>query len=81
MKTPKFVMPIRKSFKLWSVRLNIVASLIVTYAMASPETILTVIGQLPAEIRVPVAIITGIVMFVLVLITRITKQSKLSTDE
>lgn len=76
-----FVDDWRKAWRMWSIRLNVVASAIVAYVVASPGDILYVLNQLPPAIRLPVAIVTGLAIFALVAVTRLAKQETLTPCE
>lgn len=77
MKTPKFVMTVRESFKLWSQRLNVLASVAIAYVLASPEVLLSTLNQLPPELRAYFPPVAGFAIFALVTIARLYRQPKL----
>lgn len=79
-KLPKIelVTDLKTASKMWSMRLNAVASAIVAYIIADPSFLFSVVGFMPEERRVVLALGIGIAIFLLVAITRLTKQEKLS---
>lgn len=71
----------RTAFKMWSMRLNAVASAIIAYLVADPTFLLNVVGFMPEGRRVALALGIGVLVFVLVAITRLVKQENLSGAE
>lgn len=78
MNRANFEMGFKKSFRLWSQRLNVIASLIVVYVLASPDILLQTLNQMPSEIRGIFPPAAGIALFALVSFARLYKQEKLN---
>ena len=73
----------RQAWKLWSVRLAAVTAILATIIAANQSIALGLIYFLPPEgpLRTIVAVVIGIVVFVIPTVTRLMKQKKLeSTD-
>lgn len=73
----EFVCSFRESFKLWSQRLNVLASAVIAYVIAEPDVILTIIGALPPALRTPIAMLIGVFSFGVVTLFRLARQKKL----
>lgn len=71
----------RTAFKMWSMRLNAVASAIIAYLIADPTFLFNVVGFMPEGRRVALALGIGVLVFILVAITRLVKQENLSATE
>lgn len=75
---------VRTALKMWSMRLNLAASLAVAYVLASPDVLLQVLNALPPEMRAVFPPFVGVALFALVAVARLVKQEKLngnSTDK
>jgi hypothetical protein len=66
----------RRSHRLWSMRLNALASLAVTYVLASPEVLLSTLNALPPELRAAFPPLAGFLLFAVVAIARLHKQER-----
>lgn len=80
MKLPKLelVTDWKTAARMWSMRLNLIASALVTYVIATPSILFSLVGFMPEGRRVALAIASGMFVFVLVALTRLTKQEKIS---
>ena len=67
-----------KARQLWSVRLAAVFGLIAATVVASPELLLGLINYVPEALRPFAAAITGLVAFVVPMLSRLMVQSKLA---
>jgi hypothetical protein len=65
----------KSSWRWLSMQLNVLASLLVAYVLASPEVLLTTLNQLPPEIRAYFPPMAGFVLFALVALARLWKQN------
>jgi hypothetical protein len=70
----KLVAGWRQSWRLWSMRLNALASLVITYVLASPEVLLSTLNALPPEMRAVFPPMAGFAVFALVAFARLKKQ-------
>lgn len=65
----------RQSWRWWSMRLNAAAALLITYVLAAPDVLLSVLNSLPADTRAVFPPAAGIVIFLLVAGVRLYKQN------
>lgn len=68
----------RKFHKLWSVRISAAASVVWAYLLASPETMMSVLNQIPADMRAWLPSFLPIALFALVTFARLVHQEKIS---
>lgn len=68
----------RKAWRLWSVRLSALATAIWAYLLASPETMLAVLNQIPADMRAWLPSFLPVALFALVTFARLVHQEKIS---
>lgn len=68
----------RKVWRLWSVRISAAASLMWAYLLASPETMLSVLNSIPADMRAWLPSTVPVALFALVTVSRIIHQEKIS---
>lgn len=73
----EFVCGARQALKMWSIRLAAVASAIVAFIVADPTVILTVVGALPPSLRTPVAMLIGVIVFIVITVVRLARQRNL----
>lgn len=70
----------RQAWRLWSVRVSALGSLLSAFFMAWPDVAMSVWNGLPAEIRAAlpdrVEMIVPLALFALVTVTRVLKQEK-----
>ena len=66
----------KKAHRLWSMRLNLIASAIVAYVLAAPEVMLGVLNSLPPEMRSLFPPFAGFALFALVTLARLAKQKE-----
>lgn len=75
----------KTALKMWSIRLGAFASAVIGFVIADPGTFATilfnVVGFLPFELRLVVAVVVAVIVFAVIGITRLTKQEKLSAPK
>lgn len=64
----------RNSWRWWSMRLNAMAAVMITYVLAAPDVLLGVLNSLPADLRAVFPPMVGIVLFALVAAVRLYNQ-------
>jgi hypothetical protein len=74
----KLIADWKKFHRMWSVRLSAIVTAIWAYLLASPETMLAVLNQIPADMRAWLPSFVPVALFVLVMLARITHQEKIS---
>lgn len=67
-----------KAHKLWSVRISAAATALWAYLLASPETMLAVLNQIPADMRAWLPSFVPIALFALVTFARVVRQDKIN---
>jgi len=70
----KLVEEWRSWWRLWSVRISAVATIIWAYLLASPDVMLSVLNSLPPELRDVLPPAAPVAIFALVTIARLIKQ-------
>lgn len=68
----------RKAHRLWSVRISAMATALWAYLLASPETMLAVLNQIPADMRAWLPSFIPIALFALVTFARVVRQDKIN---
>lgn len=68
----------RKFHKLWSVRISAIATAVWACLLTSPETMLAVLNQIPADMRSWLPSFIPIALFALVTFARVVRQDKIN---
>lgn len=74
--TSRLVPEARDWWRLWSVRLGALASLLFSYLLAYPDILIRTLNELPPEIRQAFPPAAGLGLFVLVTLVRLYNQKK-----
>lgn len=74
----KLIADWKKFHRMWSVRLSAIVTAIWAYLLASPETMLAVLNQIPADMCAWLPSFVPVALFALVTFARITHQEKIS---
>lgn len=74
----KLIAEWKKFHRMWSVRVSAVATAIWAYLLASPETMLAVLNQIPADMRSWLPSFIPIALFALVTFARVVRQDKIN---
>jgi hypothetical protein len=78
LKRPTFVMSVRKSFRLHSVRLHLALTAAVTYLLQVPDAALPLLNALPPEMRGSMPWIVGGALVALGVYARLSHQPKVT---
>lgn len=85
MKKPELIEDWRNFWRFWSVRLGVIGSALTGYLVAFPDQALQAWAMLPADLKAYLPErympLVGVAIFVLSMIARVIKQSKLQPKE
>ena len=73
----KLIAEWKKFHRMWSVRVSAVYTAIWAYLLASPETMLVVLSQIPSDMRAWLPSFIPVALFVLVTLARLTHREKI----
>jgi hypothetical protein len=65
----------RQAWRLWSLRLGVIASGLITYVLTAPDVLLQVLNSLPPELREWLPAFAGPALLAIVTITRLWNQN------
>lgn len=71
---------LRQSMRYYSMRLGVLASAVLGFAVANPDTLVGVFGGLPEPLRIPFAIVTAVGAFTCIAIARLMPQPGVKPD-
>lgn len=72
---------LRRSMRYYSMRLGVVASAVIGFFVANPDTLVGIFGGLPETLRIPFAIVTGVGAFTCIAIARLAPQAEVTDGE